>query len=128
MMISNLPVELQNKIFFYCAEHPCAKIMKIYYRRDFRDFKEFKDKGFTRAIELRRSFRGGDCKICEKRGRKLYEYETEIFLCKSCVVSATTDYYRRLYHSRDYVFSEYEFQDMYKRMERRDESIYNALP
>jgi hypothetical protein len=27
-MISNLPVELQNKIFFYAAEHPCAKIIK----------------------------------------------------------------------------------------------------
>jgi hypothetical protein len=28
MMISDLPVELQNKIFFYAAEHPCAKIIK----------------------------------------------------------------------------------------------------
>ena len=28
MMISNLPVELQNKIFFYYAEHPCAKMIK----------------------------------------------------------------------------------------------------
>ena len=28
MMISNLPVELQNKIFYYCAEHPCAKMIK----------------------------------------------------------------------------------------------------
>ena len=27
-MISNLPVELQNKIFFYAAEHPCAKMIK----------------------------------------------------------------------------------------------------
>ena len=26
--ISNLPVELQNKIFYYCAEHPCAKMIK----------------------------------------------------------------------------------------------------
>ena len=28
MMISNLPVELQNKILFYCAEHPCSKMIK----------------------------------------------------------------------------------------------------
>ena len=27
-MISNLPVELQNRIFFYYAEHPCAKMIK----------------------------------------------------------------------------------------------------
>ena len=27
-MISNLPLELQNKIFYYYAEHPCAKIIK----------------------------------------------------------------------------------------------------
>ena len=98
MMISNLPVELQNKIFYYCAEHPCAKIMKIYYRGDFRDFEEFNHMGFARAIKLRKSFRCGDCKRCKKRGRKLYEYETdsfgvkEILLCKSCVISVTTDY------------------------------------
>ena len=28
MMISDLPLELQNKIFFYAAEHPCAKMIK----------------------------------------------------------------------------------------------------
>ena len=28
MMISNLPVELQNKIMFYTLEHPCAKMIK----------------------------------------------------------------------------------------------------
>ena len=28
MMISDLPQELQNKIFFYAAEHPCAKMIK----------------------------------------------------------------------------------------------------
>ena len=28
MMISNLPLELQNKIFFYATEHPCAKMIK----------------------------------------------------------------------------------------------------
>ena len=27
-MISNLPVELQNQIFYYYAEHPCAKMIK----------------------------------------------------------------------------------------------------
>ena len=28
MGISNLPVEIQNKIFFYYAEHPCAVMIK----------------------------------------------------------------------------------------------------
>ena len=28
MMISDLPVELQSKIFYYYAEHPCAKMIK----------------------------------------------------------------------------------------------------
>ena len=28
MMISNLPLELQNKIMFYVLEHPCAKMIK----------------------------------------------------------------------------------------------------
>ena len=28
MDINNLPVEMQNKIFYYYAEHPLAKIIK----------------------------------------------------------------------------------------------------
>ena len=28
MEINNLPLELQNKIFYYYAEHPCAKMIK----------------------------------------------------------------------------------------------------
>ena len=28
MEISNLPVELQNKIMFYALEHPCAQMIK----------------------------------------------------------------------------------------------------
>ena len=27
-MISNLPVEIENVIFYYCAEHPCAKMIE----------------------------------------------------------------------------------------------------
>ena len=28
MNIQDLPIELQNKIFYYAAEHPCAKMIK----------------------------------------------------------------------------------------------------
>ena len=28
MNIQDLPTELQNKIFYYAAEHPCAKMIK----------------------------------------------------------------------------------------------------
>ena len=28
MEVANLPIEIQNKIFYYCAEHPLAKIFK----------------------------------------------------------------------------------------------------
>ena len=112
-----LPLELQNKIYSYVGVHPCAKIMKKYYKRDFRKFCEFNGKGFKRAIELRRSFRGGNCRYCEMRGRKLYVYDTstiddtEILMCKSCIISATTDHYRWYYHSRDYVWTEREFRE-----------------
>ena len=30
MEINNLPLELQNKIFYYAAEHPCAVMIKEY--------------------------------------------------------------------------------------------------
>ena len=26
--LARIPMELQNKIFFYCAEHPCAKMIR----------------------------------------------------------------------------------------------------
>ena len=53
MMISNLPVELQNKIFFYAAEHPCAKIIKSY-RTPFIKYATI-----------------GTCERCRRHGRKL---------------------------------------------------------
>ena len=31
MEIQDLPIDLQNKIFYFSAEHPCAKIMKQAY-------------------------------------------------------------------------------------------------
>ena len=31
MEIQDLPVDLQNKIFYFSAEHPCARIMKQAY-------------------------------------------------------------------------------------------------
>ena len=32
MNIQDLPIELQNKIFYYAAEHPCAKMIKDIYK------------------------------------------------------------------------------------------------
>ena len=34
MNIQDLPIELQNKIFYYTAEHPCAKMIKKIYKYD----------------------------------------------------------------------------------------------
>jgi hypothetical protein len=34
MNIKDLPTELQNKIFYYTAEHPCAKMIKDIYKYD----------------------------------------------------------------------------------------------
>ena len=34
MNIQDLPIELQNKIFYYTAEHPCAKMIKEVYKFD----------------------------------------------------------------------------------------------
>jgi hypothetical protein len=32
MNIQDLPTEIQNKIFYYAAEHPCAKMIKDIYK------------------------------------------------------------------------------------------------
>ena len=34
MNIQDLPIELQNKIFYYAAEHPCAKMIKDIYKEE----------------------------------------------------------------------------------------------
>jgi hypothetical protein len=31
MNIQDLPIEIQNKIFYYYAEHPCARMIKEVY-------------------------------------------------------------------------------------------------
>ena len=64
-MISYLPVELQNNIFYYTAEHPCAKISK--------------DCEFSPSNE-----QTGTCLYCNKHGRKL-RFGEGMPKCKSCV-------------------------------------------
>ena len=51
--IDNLPSELQNKIFYYYAEHPCAEMIKAY------------QPPFMKYPTI------GTCQICERHGRKL---------------------------------------------------------
>ena len=66
-MISDLPVELQNKILLYAAEHPCAKMIK--------------DCHVSPSNEYI-----GTCFYCNTRGRKM-RLRREIFpTCKSCVL------------------------------------------
>ena len=40
MLIVNLPNEIQNKIFYFYATHPCAKIIKDYFNEIKRKFYE----------------------------------------------------------------------------------------
>ena len=35
MNVQDLPIELQNKIFYYTAEHPCAKMIKDIYKEQY---------------------------------------------------------------------------------------------
>ena len=68
MMICDLPVELQN-MFYYAAEHPCAKMIKSY-RTPFKNYATI-----------------GTCKRCGRHGRKLNldilaEYGDDV--CISC--------------------------------------------
>lgn len=42
MNIQDLPTELQNKIFYYAAEHPCAKmIKKIHYNYIYKEEQKY---------------------------------------------------------------------------------------
>ena len=64
-----LPQELQNKIFYYAAEHPCAKMIKAY------------QPPFMKYPTT------GTCQICERHGRKLnlkIQAYSGDYVCISC--------------------------------------------
>ena len=71
MMIRNLPQELQNKIFFYYAEHPCAKMIKEIAPR------------IDNIIGYPKYFIS-KCDECRKNGRNLYEKIEHYYVCLKC--------------------------------------------
>ena len=70
-MISNLPVELQNQIFYYYAEHPCAKMIKEIAPR------------IDNIIGYPKYFIY-TCDECGKNGRNLYEKIEHYYVCLKC--------------------------------------------
>ena len=75
-MLINLPIEINNKIFFYLS-HPCADIIK---------------NNFANIAKGHLFTKIGKCYRCKKRGRKLdwrWRYWNDdddeyYFLCKPC--------------------------------------------
>ena len=63
-MISNLPVELQNKIMFFVLEHPCAKIIK-----------QQRDYIFNKSISAKRCVDDYGCLY-----HIFYWYDSKIFM------------------------------------------------
>ena len=87
-MISDLPVELQNKIFFYAAEHPCATII----RRHIEITNEEEEEGlFCRPSnvlsELSNVF-PDSCDYCKNNDRVIdgwWLVRIEKNMCKNCL-------------------------------------------
>ena len=89
MMISDLPVELQNKIFFYCAEHPCAKMIKELAPR------------IDTSLSYPTYFIY-KCDECGKNKRNLYEKIEHYYVCLKCweilkekILENNLKYYKR---------------------------------
>ena len=88
MMISNLPVELQNKIFCYAAEHPCAKMI----RKHLGITEEDETEGYfcfpsNVLIEISNYF-PGSCEFCKRNGRMsncLWFAYTGDMICRKCL-------------------------------------------
>ena len=91
MMISKLrqlPVELQNKIFFYVAEHPCAKMI----RKHIELSEEDEEGGYfcypsNVLSELSNVF-PASCDYCKKNGRMInwqWFGSTGDKICQKCL-------------------------------------------
>ena len=103
-MISNLPVELQNKIFLYAAEHPCAKMIKQKRgRREEHKIIEAYDFMFYKNQYTNPMWKVGWCTLCKKNGRKLF-YERFIhksYVCKCCCDLKVIAYYHKYFDNND---------------------------
>ena len=97
-MISNLPVELQNKIFFYAAEHPCAKMIKKHIEITEEDEIDWYFCRPSNVLsELTNSF-VGSCDHCDKNGRMINLLscaDTGDMVCHKCLKD---DKIRQLYY------------------------------
>lgn len=58
-IVQQLPTELQNRVFYYYAEHPCAVLVKEWYHRCFGMWAhyEYKSGNYRTMEELEEGFR-----------------------------------------------------------------------
>ena len=81
-MISDLPIELQNKIMFYVLEHPCATMLKEYINSTHIEVHYILNcKSIIYKNPYKRPiWKAGRCKQCKRNGIKLYWFGR----CKKC--------------------------------------------
>ena len=81
MMISDLPVELQENIYSYVGVHPCAAILKTSMASHMEDHYIFRYDCMIYEARYRKPiWKAGRCKQCKRNGIKLYRFEK----CKMC--------------------------------------------
>ena len=88
-MIKMLPQEIENKIFYMIAEHPCSKIIKDEYKRLLNksrsDESEF---DFENAFNNENYERINNRDFCHKNGRIIsvnYFIRTGDYMCLKCL-------------------------------------------
>ena len=90
--IDNLPLELQNKIFYYYAEHPCAKMI----RKHIELSEEDEEEGYfcypSNVLSKLSNVFPASCDYCKKNGRKIAMYwlcRTGDHACIKCITDET---------------------------------------
>jgi hypothetical protein len=112
MQINELPVELQNKIFYYYAEHPCSAMIKSFM------ICEVCDKGknrFHKCDYCKRLF----CTFCEAYEKIGYRQKNPELVCEDCLYGHTGlfDHFRKLYFNRKTYFQYGVFQEILASMD-----------
>ena len=88
--MEGLPKELQNNIFYYCLEHPVAKLFKEYYFEELGLEPDDEDNFATTAfkfINIGSLF----CDSCRCWLRTKYEMVGNNFFCEDCLDEVDTD-------------------------------------
>ena len=92
MQINELPVEIQNRIFYYYAEHPCAEMIKSFVMCEVCGIRK---QTYHKCNYCKQLF----CPLCDEYEKIYYRRKNPEFVCVECLCGHTGlfDYFRKMY-------------------------------